>query len=492
MKSLPTYSLFRYGSLYISICCFLSAAQAQEGNKWTVAAFTLPGKIQAFEKNLGQYQNPVNNWKVEYACQLSGLTLLLTDHGLIYLADAYPHSDGDKEENETAFRIRKKEEVVHHHLCIAWPGSDHHAITEEIDACSFYFSASDVSHPQRTINHIPAFKRIVYHNLYPGIDLEFSFHPEQGIKYTLHVQSKADPNLFRMQYEGLKTMETDASGNIHLHTDLGEFIDHQPVTTNLNGKPIASSFLSRGQGQTSFSIENGKSTEGLIIDPWLTSPTTGGFVPSDIGMDAANNTYIYGMQNIFSFSKLTYLQKYNPAGTLVWTYTFNQYPGASFQSDLAVDPAGNSYVASPYTYSNSTGNQYAMVCINTGGTQSYFYNTYGNSNISETWNLAYSCNYSTLIQAGCGSGAGNTSQVTIMTPSNGNVGQQYANTTKGEVFAGTVAPNGFYYAISADSSNGGGASSGPNNDLLCCKITGATVTLNYAKHLDYKFRDYTS
>jgi gliding motility-associated-like protein len=159
---------------------------------------------------------------------------------------------------------------------------------------------------------------------------------------------------------------------------------------------------------------------------------------------------------------------------------------------LAVDPAGNSYVASPYTYSNSTGNQYAMVCINTGGTQTYFYNTYASNNIAETWNLAYSCNYSTLIQAGCGMGAGNTSQVTIMTPTNGNVGQQYANTTKGEVYAGCVAPNGFYYALSADSSSGGGASSGPYNNLLCCKITGATVTLNYAQHLDYKFRDYTS
>ena len=463
---------------------------------WSVKTECMPGHIPAFEENRGQYSNEVNNWKVLYACHYEGFTVSFTEQGIIYSAHELHtvKTKGGRNRSEES-----KEDEEHdvstelHYLAISWNAANPHPRIEALNPTSFYFCGSDQGNPSVGIDHIPAFRKLVYHDLYPGIDLEFEFHPLHGIKYSLRTKAGSDPSLFTMHYSGQKKLQLDAIGNLEIITSAGLFTDHAPIAETQDGHSVGIRFDKISDNEIRFKLEQKDAGAGLVIDPWLVSPSTGGFVPADIGMDAASNAYVYGMDAIFGFNHTTYLQKYSSAGALLWTYTFSQYPatGASFQSDLAVDPAGNSYVASPYIYTNASGNQYAMVCVSPSGSQSYFYNTYASNNISETWNLAYSCNHATLIQAGCGAGANNTAQVTIMTPSNGNVGQQYANTKVGEVYAGTVGPNGNYYALAADSS-GAGASSGPYNNLLCCSVTGTTVSQLYQCHLDYMFRDYTS
>ena len=81
-----------------------------------------------------------------------------------------------------------------------------------------------------------------------------------------------------------------------------------------------------------------------------------------------------------------------------------------------------------------------MISLTPGGTLRYFYNTYNNSNIFETWNIAYSCDYSNLVQAG--SLAIWEEQVSLVTSTNGNLFGYTTNTTIGEIYAGCIAPNG--------------------------------------------------
>jgi gliding motility-associated-like protein len=510
MSTDPLHSLFLSARKLIFVfpalgfCFFSVNSPVLAQQRWKHSQETLPGNIKAFEENKGQYVNEVNNSKVLYACHFEGYVISFTEKGFIYSRKDLPaqteaaqrQAEKQKEKEEQGQKREQEEngkiETVLHYLAMDWVGANPHPFVEALDKTPFYFCSAEAGDPAKAVNFIPGFQRLVYHDLYPGIDLEFAFHPDKGIKYTLRSRPGVDISVFSLHYSGQEDLVFDKKGNLLIRTATGNFLDHAPRAESLSGVDVPVTFEKLPGKRIGFKIGKNEARNGLILDPWLVSPSTGGFVPADIGMDATNNAYVYGMDTTFGFSHGTFLQKYGPTSTLLWTYTFSQYPAstANYQSDLAVDPAGNSYVASPYTFSNASGNQYDMVCIGTAGTQTYFYNAYASNNISETWNLAYSCNHSTLIQAGCGAGANNTSQVTIMTPSNGNVGQQYANTQVGEVYAGTVAPNGNYYALGADSSNGS-AASGPYNNLLCCSVTGTTVSLIYKQHLDYKFRDFT-
>src|SRR6185312_15533397 len=104
--------------------------------------------------------------------------------------------------------------------------------------------------------------------------------------------------------------------------------------------------------------------------------------------------YTYGADN---YSADNYIQKYTAAGALSWTYDLTQYGAFSgYISDLAVDNAGNSYVAGPYPFTNTAGGYYSLVSVNTGGALRYYNNTNSTSTptMFEVWNLAYSCDYS--------------------------------------------------------------------------------------------------
>src|SRR5581483_7600729 len=116
-----------------------------------------------------------------------------------------------------------------------------------------------------------------------------------------------------------------------------------PVSSQ-DGNKIGSAFKMEGNNEIEFQLGAVSNSSELVIDPWTTTPTTGGFAPIDVEIDAANNTYILG-GTPSSFSMSMSEQQYSPGGALVWTYNFTQYPATTYMSDLAIDQKGNSYVA---------------------------------------------------------------------------------------------------------------------------------------------------
>ncbi len=450
---------------------------------WHSVDAYMPGHIQAFQENLGQYKNPVNNWDVKYACNSGGTLVLFTEKGLIWSSAEVIHEEEGKERKGKKREEEEEREthIVYHNTVMNWEGANPHPAMEVSEETPFYFCSSNAMDVHQAINHIRGFKKLRYKDLYPGIDVEYTFHPEQGIKYVLIVKPGAVISAFSMHYSGQQGLKLDASGNLHIETAVGDILDHAPSTYSTDGQPLASSYELSGSASVHFHVERTGEDHGMLIDPWTVNPTTppgsNDFNPTDVGMDGDNNTYILGMD----FNHKMYVQKYDPTGLLKWSYTFNEYSGTDI-SDLAVDPAGNTYVASPYMFSNSNGKQYAMVSLNTAGARNYFYDTYNNTDVFETWVLAYSCNYSTLIQAGAY--AVGKMQAAVMNPANGTIGALNTTPAVGELIAGTVAPNNLFYALAAVGSNG-------KNAVACFSYTGSSISYNWSADPGYNFTDFS-
>jgi gliding motility-associated-like protein len=466
---------------------------------WIAGSETLPGNIKAFEENKGQYKNPLNAWNVSYACNNKGTTIYFTNKGIVYsLPDNNKKEETREEEGE---ENEKGTDPVFHLLGMEWTGANPAARIEAVDEAPFFFTSSNIQDPSIAVNNIRGFRKLIYHDLYPGIDVTFTFHPETGIKYTLTVKPGTDASVFHMRYSGQNGLKIDRKGNLLVSTPAGTLLDHAPVSNLLSGAKVASSFKQISKDEVGFSVDKRFSGQGLVIDPWTVTPLTivpATFVPTFVGMDAGNNVYITGID---AGTKLCYTQKYTAAGALSWTYTFNEYGNSSWVAGMAVDPAGNSYVGQPKgSHTNTAGMYYEMVCLATGGTRTYFNQTYAIQDIYETLTLAYSCNAQTVVEAGARykGQPGNITYASVMNPLNGNVGNVSFDSLTGEVYGGCIAPNGNYYCLAVDSNKSQGTtnpvanSTGPYNNLRCYTIAGTTITPAWKYPVGYGLVDYTA
>lgn len=225
-----------------------------------------------------------------------------------------------------------------------------------------------------------AFSKVIYRNYYDGIDLIFSAHEKNGIKYEYVVHPFADASLIHVAYSGAGNIELDSAGNIHSGIPGTEIIDHAPKTFYADdNQTISSSYFLQ---KNSYSILTGNydHSKTLVIDPWVTNPN---FIDQnkalDIAGDGAGAAYVFGGHNPWR------LKKFSPTGNLIWTFntSYLEWYGA-----LAVDLFGNSIITEGccgggIVKLDSAGN---VVWNLTNGTDEY-------------WRLAYSCDFSKLYLA---------------------------------------------------------------------------------------------
>ena len=74
---------------------------------------------------------------------------------------------------------------------------------------------------------VPAFGRLVYRDLWPGIDLIFSGTVDR-LKYAFHVRPGGDPSRISLRYRGAETVTVTRSGTLRVETPAGAFEDGRP------------------------------------------------------------------------------------------------------------------------------------------------------------------------------------------------------------------------------------------------------------------------
>jgi hypothetical protein len=145
---------------------------------------------------------------------------------------------------------------------------------------------------------------IVYADLWPGIDLVYSGSSSR-LKYTFLVKPGADPDQIRLAYRGASGVRLGEGGALDVETPVGGFRDERPYSyQEVAGRrveiPTAYRLATNGTEQTAtygFEISSYDKTRPLVLDPvmLLYAGYIGGLGDDfghDIAVDAAGNAYV--------------------------------------------------------------------------------------------------------------------------------------------------------------------------------------------------------
>jgi uncharacterized protein (TIGR03437 family) len=228
-----------------------------------------------------------------------------------------------------------------------------------------YFLGAD---PKQWRSGVPTFGRVEYHAVYPGIDLVYYGNGRQ-LEYDFRLAPHADPAEIRLQFTGAARPAILADGTLAI----GSLRQHRPVAyQTIDGKQVAVDcrYVLHARGEAGVELGRYDRTQPLTIDPVLSYASyIGGSVNeavTSIKVDAAGNIYLAGFTSSTNlptrgaaqatFAGNTndlrqvqfgdaFVAKLNPAGTSLIYATYLGGSGDDFASSIAIDAAGNAYVA---------------------------------------------------------------------------------------------------------------------------------------------------
>lgn len=334
-------------SLLFSISCFVSASDYK--TKWSAN----PYEHKAFIENKGQFSSVIDGGKkIFFSAQLGKINAYFTSKGIVYRYDEY--SKNEKEEKREV-EIEKAETKTYF-LSATWENSNPDLIITAEEKQSDYYSYSE----GKTNITANLFKKLIYKNIYPNIDIEYIF-PEgkEGIKYSIILHPGADVSQVKLKYSGSKGISIDNYGNLIVKSEMGIFTDHAPQSFyESNHQAIVSSF-SLKNNTVSFSLNSKIISSTIIIDPWTSNPLFASVNRAlDIDFDDAGNVYAYGGLNPFQ------LVKFNSAGVKLWTYNVPQTTGSNYGCFAVDKTTGTSYV---FHGSSPNPNSDKVFKVNTNG-----------------------------------------------------------------------------------------------------------------------------
>ena len=358
-----------------------------------------------------------NGETIRYFSNRDCVKAYFTEKGVLYRLDETKTPTAKKGEDEA---IENETRTAKSSLVdVSWQGANPHPEICVGAKSEGYYTYLKTAGKGYTSLKTVGYKTITYKQLYPGIDVQFSFPEKRGIKYDLIVHPGADLSKVKLLYTGqIMNMVKNVGGEIEIETDAGTLREHTPVSFADNGNKVESSYMlmpaNGGNGYTvQFKLPNDYDHhQTLTVDPWMDAINN--FATSNCGMDvdfdSLGNTYAYGAgpTSILDASEYYELAKYDVNGVLQWTFSGN-IASISWNSFSAsngnTNYAGNIYVdkgtGKIYVSKGHDGTATTVVRLTTAGVYDNFI-TSTNSNFQEAWGLKYNCTDSTLLAVGGG------------------------------------------------------------------------------------------
>lgn len=362
------------------------SASATIKNEWSIQPFS----EKYFTENKGQWKKTILNGQniiaaydgqsEDYFFTKTGIQIELINKKWKKEEEDDEHEKYHKEEE---YALKEKRHIIYGE----WLNTSPNVQVLMQEKNTFYTSYSYKEFNEtKNINFIPTYKKILYKNIYPNIDIEYTLHPKGGYKYNIIVHPGGDISQVKFKYSQKSKQKNNL---IYTSTPLGSIIDHTPIAYyEKSRQPISCNYLLQNN-IISFQFNDTPINETIIIDPWTQMPnfpSTNWDCVWECERDGAGNVYIIGGTSPMQ------LIKYNSSGTLQWTYN-TPYDTSAWLGTFAVDNAGNSYVTQGSTAQiqkiNTSG---SLVWNNTSPTGSF--------NSAEFWNISFNCNQSKLVIAG--------------------------------------------------------------------------------------------
>jgi hypothetical protein len=274
------------------------------------------------------------------------------------------------------------------------------------------------SDPAKWRTGLRTFERVVYRELWPGIDL--ALHGRSGkLKYELLVRPRALIGKIRLAYRGARRLSLDAAGNLLVRTPTDVLTDQRPLSYQfVDGRRVAvASRFALGKRGSNYGFALGPAYDRrypLVIDPGLVYSTYLGGSSSDSGdggiaVDGAGSAYVTGETSSLNFPTTAgafdgslggpsdaFVTKFDPSGVLSYSTYLG---GVSFDkgNGIAVDGTGSAYI---------TGATSSTDFPTTAGAFDATYNDAGDAFVTKLDPSGAALGYSTYLGGG-GSDQGN-------------------------------------------------------------------------------------
>ncbi|WP_022824093.1 gliding motility-associated C-terminal domain-containing protein [Hymenobacter norwichensis] len=253
--------------------------------------------------------------------------------------------------------------------------------------------------PSQWATQVPLFAAVRYRQLYPGVDMVWHTAASQ-LKYDYELAPGTDPEIIRLQYEGLDGLEV-VNGALQLHTSLGVITEQAPIAwqTDASGRrhPVECQYVLAGH-EVHFTVLQRNPRWALTIDPALIfstySSASGSLSANVAAADAQGQVYTAGYVILAPFPVTVGayqtqqqglnigLLKLNPAGTALLFATYLGGSGQEYPLDIAFgsnqEPillnisSSSNYPLLPsggYDRTNAGNQDYVITRFNTAGTQ---------------------------------------------------------------------------------------------------------------------------
>ena len=214
------------------------------------------------------------------------------------------------------------------------------------------------SQSQNWKTNLPTYQKILYRNLYPGIDMTYGAVGHR-IKSEFLVAPGADPKLIRLRYSGAERISIEPSGELLVRGAHTEAREEAPVIFQ-NGMQIPGRYILLDAQTVGFEIDAFDSSLPLLIDPVLSYATylggTGMSAVTGLAVDSSGDLYATGWTESLNFQIAAPIQasngggvdafvvKLNPSGTSLLYATYIGGTGDDRGAGIAVDSSGEAYV----------------------------------------------------------------------------------------------------------------------------------------------------
>jgi hypothetical protein len=232
-----------------------------------------------------------------------------------------------------------------------------------------YFLGND---PSRWHTGLPRYSRVVYRELWPGVDMTIGGQPGT-LKYDFRLRPRARIADIQLAYDGAQKLTVDAGGALSIETALGVIRDSRPLAYQIVGGarvPVESGYVIKGN-RYGFAVGAYDPGRELVIDPGIEYSTFLGGSSHEsayaLAVDGAGNAYVTGITQSPDFpttsgafdrtgatnnSLEAFVTKLNATGTALIYSTFLGGGNFEWGRAIAIDAAGNAYVAGQTKSSN--------------------------------------------------------------------------------------------------------------------------------------------
>lgn len=322
-----------------------------------------------FEANAGQWDE-----RTRYVAHAGAATIAFGDDGATIALPAARPSDHDTTGPAATLRMK-----VAGGRAVA-PNAD-----DELSTRSNYFLGNV---PARWRTDVPNYGRVTYRGVRDGVDLVFHGSGSQ-LEYDFVVAAGASPDEVALDIEGAESLSLSAEGELLIHTPAGDLKERPPLfyQTLEDGERKVISGKYRLQGtHLGFEVAAYDRARDLVIDPvvLLYSTYLGGSGEDQgdgMALDGNGAVYLTGytaatfptksaLQGVSGGSYDVFVAKLNATGTALVYSTYLGGSGMDIGGGIAVDAAGNAYVAG-YTASANFPTQNALQPSNAGSVDAF-------------------------------------------------------------------------------------------------------------------------